>query len=299
LWLQRGKSHFRAEQLLESLERANTETADSGGELSFDISTELPEELSLEEKNKRDITTILVVDDNSELRHFLSLRLSSYYKIIQASDGQKGLEMASLHLPDLIISDVMMPKMNGLEMVAQLRQFEATSTIPLILLTAKSTKRETVEGLQRGADDYLTKPFDTSELIVRVARLLTSRKALRESIITELSEHTPEIDDTRSFNHQVMSAIRTHYTDPELSIDKLASMLNMSRSSLYRRCQQEFSQSLGQMITEQRMAMSLQLLKRQKHSISEIAYASGFESLSYFSRTFKKHFGKSPTSFLK
>lgn len=294
LWLKRGFEHFDTSQLHENI--ALPEMRDSPvvpSEISPMLNTL---EVLSKHQDEDDITTILVVDDNIELRQFISLKLSGYYRIIQACDGQEGLAKALSMLPDLIISDVMMPKMNGLEMLNEIRQNKLTRTIPIILLSAKSGKRETVEGLQTGADDYMSKPFDTSELIARVDGLLKSRKIIRSELEAELQASITPDSDEPSFADKMRSEILQNLTNPNFSIDMLAESMALSRRSLSRKCQLECKQSAGQFITEVRMRTALKLLNENRLNISEIAYGTGYESLSYFSRTFKKFYGKSPTS---
>ena len=295
LWLQRGKHHF-AEIDWDDTELGDTETSSpleaTHAELNKPV--DLPPSLSLDSKD--DVTTVLVVDDNLELRQFIALRLAGYYRIVQASNGQEGLEKALSLLPDIIISDVMMPKMNGLEMASALKSHPTTSTIPLILLSAKAAKRDTVAGLQTGADDYLTKPFDTSELVARVDGLIKSRKLIRQKLQTEFSHSDSDLINTKAFASELRQQVLAHLTDSGFSIDHLAQAMAMSRRTLGRKCQQECQQSVGQFITETRMQMALKLIKQNKLSLSEIAYGTGYESLSYFSRTFKKFYGQAPST---
>ena len=288
LWLKEGHAHFQSNQLIEA-------KAIEYGFDDLDADLEPAELLKINPTENDDITTLLVVDDNSELREFIVSRLSSYYRVLQASDGQDGLTIAQTELPDLIISDVMMPIMNGLEMTKKLRSFELTKHIPIILLTAKTSKRDTVEGLQTGADDYLTKPFDTSELIVRVKGLIDTRKMIRNEIKLELSKQLTNIKKTSSFIDKLHKEILDQLSDPKLNIDTLSASLAMSRSSLNRKCQKELDKSPKQYITETRMQHALILLKENKHSVSEIAYGVGYDSLAYFSNVFKKHYGHPPS----
>jgi signal transduction histidine kinase/DNA-binding response OmpR family regulator/ligand-binding sensor domain-containing protein len=294
LWLKSGNNHFLQSQLVERV--ALPTQSNMASEVAFPTPTLANAADNSESSNDEDITTVLVVDDNIELRQFISLRLSGYYRIIQASNGKEGLSKALSMLPDLIISDVMMPEMNGLEMLGELKKNELTSLIPVLLLTAKSAKRETVEGLQSGADDYMSKPFDTSELIARISGLINSRKMIRTKIEAELSTSNIVIHKTSSFTEKLRHEIAQNLTNPEFSIDTLAQALALSRRSLGRKCQEECKQTVGQFITEVRMEAALKLVKEQKLSISEIAYGTGFESLSYFSRTFKKFYGESPSA---
>ncbi len=287
LWFKRGKDHFDATMLHEPI---NLDAIDPIK------AHELPERLVDENVNsKEDITTVLVVDDNVELCDFVASRLSTYYRVIQKHNGEDGLLVAKLELPDLIISDVMMPKMNGLEMSQQLKNDQTTNTIPIILLTAKSSKREVVEGLQTGADDYLSKPFDTSELIMRVAGLINNRKLIRQSIQLEVSQKfVPKSGD--DFTAQLTQAISKQLSNPQLNVESLAEALNVSSSTLFRKCEKELNKSPAKIIREVRMSHAMNLLMSSQLSVSEIAYGIGFESLSYFSRTFKQYYEKSPSS---
>ena len=287
LWLQNGFEHFDSSVLAEPI------TVD---EQSNEMSELLPSQSVKIKDNEQDITTLLIVDDNQELLEFIVSRFSGYYHILQASDGQQGLAIAQTKLPDLIISDVMMPKMDGYEMVKALKSLEVTSHIPIILLTAKSSKRETVEGLETGADDYVTKPFDTSELIVRVNGLINNRKMVREKIQFEVSQKVSGIKHTSKFIDQLRNEILKQLSDPKLNIESLANVLAISRSSLNRKCKNELNKPPIQYITEIRMQHALTLLKASKHSVSEIAYGVGFESLAYFSKSFKRYYGYTPSS---
>ena len=296
LWLQRGKQHFNDTELVEDIALESSNVLDiNNTSITQTISPiDLPPLLTL--SGKDDVTTVLVVDDNLELRQFIALRLSGYYRIVQASNGEEGLAKALTLLPDIIISDVMMPKMNGMEMLTELKKHAITNTIPLILLSAKSAKRDAVEGLQHGADDYLTKPFDTSELIARVDGLIKSRKLIRQKLKTEFSltdSHLGHVDD---FTHKMRKEVLAHISNSDFSIDHLAQGMAMSRRTLSRKCQEECQQTPGQFITEIRMQAALKLINDNKLSLSEIAYGTGYESLSYFSRTFKKFYGKAPSA---
>ncbi|MCF6318724.1 MAG: ATP-binding protein [Proteobacteria bacterium] len=289
LWLKNGSEHFDAKQLVEP----TVKTVESS-HMPVEIS-QVDHVSRIKNKHSDDVTTILVVDDNQELREFIASRLSSYFRILQANNGQEGLDMAIGQLPDLIVSDVMMPVMDGLQMTEQLKNHPLTQTLPIILLTAKSSKRETVMGLQSGADDYLTKPFDTSELIMRVNGLIKSRQLIRETIKAEFSLQLSHLDKTASFIDRLRYEILSQLSDPKLSVESLSSALAMNRHSLNKKCKSELNKTTGQIITETRMQQALSLLKLKKHSISEIAYGTGYDSLAYFSRIFKKHYGKTPS----
>lgn len=289
LWLLQGKSHFKQHQLVEPLSNQSKlkESVQKSNKKS-----------NFQDNNYSDKTTLLVVDDNDDLREFISSRLSGSYRILQACNGQEGLAIAQTWLPDLIISDVMMPIMNGIKMTKKLKSNQLTKSIPVILLTAKSSKRETVTGLQSGADDYLTKPFDTSELITRVNGLINSRKLIREIIKSEFSQQNAQLNKSGNFAEKLRSEILLQLSNPQLSSESLAKAMAMSRHSLNRKCKNEFNLTTGQLITDIRMQHALSLLKLKQYSISEIAYGTGYDSLNYFSRKFKQHFDKTPSEIL-
>ena len=284
--LARGNDHFSSEQLIEPI-------ADSSAQPSPD--TDAP--ILTSEQSEDDKTTLLVVDDNAELLNFISLRLSANYRILQASNGEQAFSIACESLPDLIVSDVMMPKMNGLELTEKLKQTPATRTIPVILLTAKSTKRETVEGFTSGADDYLTKPFDTSELIMRVNAQINARKVIRDNLAVEESAEIAGVNANDPFLAQLNKQVMAHISDPRFNVEMLAKLMHMSRDTLTRKCNKTINQSPLAYIRHVRMHHAAVLLKNDSISVSEVAYGLGFESLAYFSRTFKKHTGKTPTEY--
>lgn len=244
------------------------------------------------DKKDPNVTTLLVVDDNDDLREFIYRTLEPTYRVITAKNGKEALTLAVAELPDLIISDVMMPIMDGLQLTQKIKADPLTKTIPIILLTARATKRETVEGLDTGADDYLTKPFDTAELIARVNAILVSRKAFRKQLIASFMQP----DNNGDFKQRLRSHVIANLSDPSFSIADLASLMSCTERTLRRNSQKELSMTLVQFITKIRMEIALQLLQTKNNRVSEVAYAVGYESLSYFSKVFKKHFGYPPTN---
>ena len=289
LWLRDGDDHFRDEQRVEPI-YAVPRVADA------------EQEHTEPAKHSDDQTTLLIVDDNRELLNFISLRLSATYRILQASNGQAGFDTACRELPDLIISDVMMPVMTGLEMVRKLKDTPATHTIPVILLTAKATKRETVEGFAHGADDYLTKPFDTSELIVRVNAQITARKAIRDTLMREARAQS-QIGANESarpdFEARFNAAIDAHIGDTDLNVRALARHLHMSTDTLTRRCKKALGKTPLEALTQARLDRATSLLKAGELTVSEVGYSVGFESLAYFSRRYKKFTGVNPSDVLR
>lgn len=285
LMLKKGQDHFSQEQLVEPLELAKT------------LSTSLDQVPILDDNNQQDQTTLLIVDDNAELRHFISLRLSANYRIIQAQDGEEGFKLACEALPDLIVSDVMMPNMTGYELTEKIKSTPATRTIPVILLTAKTSKREIVDGFMSGADDYLIKPFDTSELIMRVNAQISIRKTIRDNIKFEQNVADAKTSNKTPFVENIQQLVITHLSNPAFSVEELAKLLFMSRATLSRKCKDELQMTPKAYIIQTRMHHACDLLQAETLSISEIAYAVGFESLAYFSRSFKKHTGTPPSEY--
>lgn len=285
LCLQKGTQHFNQEQLVEPIELAEA--------------PEIPvnQLIKVENQHQQDKTTLLVIDDNAELRHFISLRLSANYRILQAQDGEEGFRLAKKSLPDLIISDVMMPKMTGYQLTEKLKDTASTRSIPIILLTAKASKREIVEGFTRGADDYLSKPFDTSELVMRVNAQINSRKVIRETIQFEQSIANVDKTVKTPFIEKMHTQVLGHLSEPEFSVEELANLMAMSRATLSRKSKDELGMSPRVFMVQTRIQHACYLLQEDKLSVSEIAYAVGFESLSYFSRSFKKQTGKSPSEY--
>lgn len=281
--LKKGKAHFSRKQLVEPISVTNTQPMSSAQVNTLGLI------------NDNDLTTLLIVDDNNELRHFISLQLSDNYKIIQAENGEQGLAAACEYLPDLIVSDVMMPIMTGIEMTQKLKSIAATQTIPIILLTAKSTKRETVEGFNAGADDYLTKPFDTSELVMRVNSLINARKLIRQKVAFEITSKKLNIKQQSPLSDRITLLIEQHLSTPGFGVEDLAEKLHLTRKTLTRKCNAEIGMPPQTYINKLRMHHASNLLLEGKLTISEIAYALGYESLAHFSRSFKKHTGKSPS----
>ncbi len=253
--------------------------------------------------------TILIVEDNVELKRLLQTILGGKYHIIEASNGKEGLEKASEMLPDMVISDVMMPVMDGLEMIRQIKENRDICHIPIIILSAKSSLDDRIEGLEQGIDDYITKPFSSSYLKARVASLFTQRKQLQELFMNKLSAHRsseadllepskPEImPHDELFIKQVMEFMEEQMDNPELVIDDFASKLSLSRSLFYRKLKSITGFSPVDFIKEIRFKRAAQLIENGNFNFSQIAYMTGFSDPKYFSKSFKKHTGLSPKEY--
>lgn len=245
---------------------------------------------------------ILVVEDNPDLRKFLTQQLGEYFHVLQAGDGVEGLDMARNNNPDLVISDVMMPKMNGLEMCRQLKDDLQTSHIPVILLTAKNTVENQLEGLRTGADDYLAKPFNLDILRAKVDNLIASRKQLqrlfRESPTAQPVDVAPNVRDQR-FLEQAMHAVTENMHLSSFGPKELVKELGVSRSLLHKKLTVLAGQSAADFINQIRMKRACDLLKATEMNISEVAYAVGYNDPKYFSRLFSRYYGRSPKDYLK
>jgi len=244
---------------------------------------------------------ILVIDDNHDIREFISEHLEVQYNVVQASDGRMGIEKAKKIIPDLIVSDIMMPFVDGYELSHKLKNDPLTSHIPIIILTAKAGEDDKMTGLETGADDYLIKPFSSKELLVRVKNLINNRKLLRQKFST-LSEIKPEMVSQLSLDQQflqkVMESIKKNIANPNFSVEQLADDVAFSVSQLNRKLKALIDQSAGQYIRTIRLEKAGQLIKSKAATVKEIAYQVGFTEQSNFTKSFKKHFGVTPSEFL-
>ena len=206
--------------------------------------------------------------------------------------------MAQIEIPDLVISDVMMPNMNGMELCQKLKTDVKTSHIPVILLTAKAEQSDRIEGLETGADDYVTKPFDGRELSIRVQNLITQRELLRQKFSAELKIAPSEVTLTsmdERFINQVLQVVEDHMANEFYTVEDLAAEVGFSRSQLNRKLKTLIGKSPNHLIRDFRLARAKELLEQKTASISEIAYQVGYSNLSYFSKSYKEAFGKLPS----
>jgi len=241
-----------------------------------------------------DQPVVLVVDDNAAIRAYVAKHLVSRYQVLEADGGEAALRLARERQPDLILCDIMMPGMSGLDLLRELRGQIETDFIPVILLTAQASDERKVEGLASGADAYLTKPFSTQELVARVGNLIASRKLLRtrfRGVAVPPAEPHAEDPLLTSLRRIVLE----HVEDDEFGIEQLAREIAMSRSHLYRRVHQLTGGSAADLLRKIRLERAYALLAARAGNVSDIAYAVGFKSLSHFSRSFRQEFGHSPS----
>jgi signal transduction histidine kinase/DNA-binding response OmpR family regulator len=243
---------------------------------------------------------ILIVEDNPDVRNYIHELLETECKVIEASNGEEGLSKAENEIPDLIISDVMMPEMDGFQFSKRVRNNEKTSHIPLIMLTAKAGFEDKLEGLESGIDAYMTKPFKAKELKAQVKNLLKQRELLRKrfrtSVVIKPSE-VSAISADQVFLRKTIHKIENHFGDFQFSVEQLAEHLNMSISQLNRKLNALIGQPAGQLMRSLRLQRAADLLKQNSASVSEICFNLGFNDHAYFSRAFKKQFGCSPSEY--
>nr|MBI1232104.1 response regulator [Cytophagales bacterium] len=245
---------------------------------------------------------VLVVEDNAMVRSFLVDELRLHYKILEADNGRDGLLIAFKQIPDLIISDVMMPDVDGIELCKTLKSDEKTSHIPIILLTAKSEEDNILKGLEVGADDYMLKPFRIKQLLVRIEKLIELRRNLRIRYARKAVISPKEIAITSTdevFLNKIQRIVDEDLADSNFSVDEFCKKLGMSRMQLHRKLTALTGLSTSAFIRDQRLRMAIQRLEKSGETISEIAYAVGFSSPSYFIKCFKDSYGVTPNDFLE
>lgn len=267
-----------------------------------------------------DRTTVLVVDDNVHVRRYVCDVLGDAYHVLEAADGQRGLERARSALPDVIVSDVMMPERDGVSLVEALRAGPPTDCLPVVLLTARADADDRAAGLSAGADAYLAKPFDAEVLRATVHRLLEARRRLRRRLLREgevgpgaasVDAADAEATDAEAtdaeatlpasapapFAERVRDALQAHLSDPDFTVQALAEAVAYSRPHMTEKVKETFGVSPSQLLRQKRLEHGAHLLTTTDATVTEIAYAVGFNSLSYFSRCFKEHYDRPPTAY--
>lgn len=250
---------------------------------------------------------ILIIEDNEDLQFFLKKKLSPAYRIIQESEGNKGLQQAFDLTPDLIICDIMLPGMNGLEIIRILKADLRTSHIPVVLLSARSTMEQQIEGIQTGADAYITKPFNIHFLQANIRSLLLNRQVLKESYgrnMVVFSTKQPELSENANpldhdFLKKFVDYIEQHHTQQDFQVSDLCREFGLSRSQLYRKVMALFGESISDYIQNLRLKKAEALLLGSRLSVTEIAYRVGYSAPDYFSTVFRSKYGVTPSGFRK
>lgn len=300
--LPRGRAHLTDEEVQQSEEvqidfekEQEKELMETKNEASAKISRAIS--LSSEA-----LPLILVAEDNFDMRSYICTYLERKYKIVEADTGLKALEMAGTMIPDLIISDVSMPEIDGYELCERVKSDEKTSHIPVILLTGKSSEESIEKGFSKGADYYITKPFNTTLLELRIFNILKSREQIRNRVLDEHSTDISPKEDTmspkdKSFMEKVVSSIEENMSNSEFHIDDLCKNMGMSRMQLYRKLKGIVGQSANEFIRTIRLKKAAQLLRKKEYTVAEVTYKVGFTDLHYFRVAFKKQFGVNPSNF--
>ncbi|HOZ73976.1 MAG TPA: response regulator [Flavobacterium sp.] len=250
---------------------------------------------------KTELPVLLIVDDNAEIRSLLKDIFKTGYQVLEAYDGEKGLQLAQKEIPDCILSDVMMPKMDGFEFTRQIKDNELTSFIPVALLTAKTSDEAHLEGLKSTADAYLTKPFNNAIVKATVNQLIGERKKLHQRYSQELVLRPVDIVINavdEKFIEKLQVILDKELSNPDFSSENFAAAAGMSRMQLHRKLKSLLGVSATEFIRNERLKMAAALLKKSNGNISEIAYAVGFNDVSYFSKCFRERFGSTPSDCL-
>lgn len=243
--------------------------------------------------------TILVVDNHPDMRQYIRTCLASRFQVVEARNGKEALVLAKETQPDVIISDVVMPDMDGYALCASIKETPHLEAIPVILLTARTSDACKKKGLASGADAFLTKPFDAEELVLWVNNLLSARSRLRQRfrrLLGTPSKDAPVASETETYLARIRSLVERHLADPEFSVERLAEEAGQSRSNLHRRLKEAVNLSPRELIITMRLQQAAHLLvTRPDYSVSEVAYSVGFKSVGHFSTRFRKHFGCTPS----
>jgi signal transduction histidine kinase/DNA-binding response OmpR family regulator len=301
--LPHGRAHLRDDQILDPDVEASPHpepVRSVAPPEEADVSA-AAEPVDTDQADPDDVPTVLVVDDNADVRDYIRGHLARRYRVVEAGDGVEGLALAETLVPDLIISDVMMPGLDGYGLCRSLRGNPEIDFVPVILLTAKADTEHKVAGLTDGADDYVVKPFAMEELEARVANLLTSRRRLRERFAGQRLElHARDTTVTSAdtaYLERVREAIESHLEDEHFGVAQLAEVVGQDRSHVYRRLRALLDETPTELIRRLRLERASQLLAAQAGTVAEVGYAVGFNSVSYFCKCFREAYGVTPSAF--
>ncbi len=289
-----GSTSFRQEEILAAAQPAAGEKQDTAVPIEQQPLTAPP----VEKPSEDDVPIILIVDDHLDVRSYIRSHLEAEYRVVEAKNGAEGVETAMEIIPDMVISDVMMPKLDGYRLCEALKMNEKTSHIPVILLTAKAGEQDKISGLETGADDYLTKPFNSKELHVRVRNLIQLRRRLQKRFQKEGLLKPREIAATsveEAFLTRMMNILEENLGEEDFGVESLSSALHIGRRQLHRKIKAITGETPTDFIRSVRLQRAKQLLEKKAGNVSEIAFQVGFNSLPYFSRAFKEQFGKLPS----
>jgi len=297
-----GKEHLSDDEIADVEETEQLEVDQNlKWQVNETISGKMPED-EIYLKNGNPI--LLIVDDNPDMRIYIKNHLDAKYKIIEASDGEEAFQKALNHIPDLIISDLMMPKMDGYQLTEKLKSDLKTSHIPIILLTARASVESKIAGLETGVDAYVTKPFSTKELNTRVSKLIEQRQKLREHFSKTLESQDrylvrdpqlPSLD--QKFVQKALDVVNDHLSDVDFDALTFAGKMALSRVQLHRKIKALTNKTTSDFVRTVRLNKAAGLLRNKTDNVTQIAYETGFSSLSWFAKSFKKQFGVTPSEY--
>ncbi|MDP4278427.1 MAG: response regulator, partial [Bacteroidota bacterium] len=270
---------------------------------SLDGTVDNYRETVFEVTEAQDLPIVLVVDDNPDICVYIKTILQNQYTVYEAKDGEEGLRKAIKYVPDIIVSDVMMPKVDGIALCQRLKQELSTSHIPIILLTACSLVEQRISGFENGADDYISKPFNATLLQVRIRKLIENRQQLKkiygEQLFSEDAKGRLNEQDKKSFLDKFRQIIEKDISNSELCMDDLGKSIGLSRVQLYRKIKSMTDYSPNELLKIIRLKKAYQLLSTTEKTISEVTYDTGFTSPSYFTKCFREYYKESPSDYLK
>jgi DNA-binding response OmpR family regulator len=295
-----GKNHLKPDEICEESLSQTLSKGEGFSEeiiISEETKTAKPDISLITETEK---PLLLIVEDNPDVREYISMVLGNEYRIFEAKDGEEGLEKSFEHIPDLIISDIMMPKLDGFQMCSKLKTDSRTSHIPIIMLTAKATMNDKISGLEIGADEYIMKPFEAEELKARIKNLLEQRKRLHEHFrkygLVEIEEKNITPVDQK-FLQKALAIINEHISDTSFGVETMADDMAVSRSLLLKKINALVGEPPSELIKRTRLSKAAKLIENNSGNISKIALEVGLSNPSYFAEAFKKQFGVPPTQY--
>ena len=301
VWLPIGKAHLSDADIIEEVHAQHTDHYNLPENAEVKTYEDI---LSSEERSetKNALPVMMIVDDNPDIVIFLKENFENSFNVVTARNGKEGLEAAREQIPDIIISDIMMPKIDGLEFCKQIKTDIRTSHIPVILLTARTSNIFQAEGLETGADDYITKPFDEKLLNIRVKNLIESRKQLRKRYSKEISLMPKDITITNpdeKFLEKVIEIIEKSISDSDLKVEWIAREVGMSHSVLYKKILALTDLTVIEFVRTIRLKKAAQMLTKTNQAIAEISHAVGFADPKYFSKSFQNYYGSTPSDYRK
>jgi signal transduction histidine kinase/DNA-binding response OmpR family regulator/streptogramin lyase len=296
-----GRAHLAAEEIVDIPSAQPSIDGKIPGEAEipgFEMVIEEEEKENEPGAHKADI--ILVVEDSADLRDYIREALEPGYTVVEAGDGREGIQKAQEMIPDLIISDIMMPEVNGYELCRELKNHVNTSHIPIILLTAKASEENIIEGLETGADDYITKPFNTNILSARIKNLIDLRRQLHLKLDRKMTLQPTEMSLSKideEFFQELEEVIEKNLSEPEFNVEDLGKKLYMSRATLYRKIHALSGKNPSEFLRSYRLKRAAQLLASNFGSVTEVAFEVGFSNRTYFTKCFKKQFHQLPSDY--